>query len=223
MNIEEILKNESEESYREFSSKLINETKYPILGVRLPKLRKLARQIYKNNPYEYLGKKITYLEEVLLHAFVIGELKDKQEIIYHLDRLIPYIDNWSTCDSLCASLKCVKNDRLYFLEYIKGLLVGNSIFEKRIGYVLLLNYYIMDEYVDLCISSVLNNPSTDYYVYMAQAWLLSMIYVHYQEEILSILPFLNNETRRKTISKIQDSKQISNEDKQRAKAYNSVI
>lgn len=220
MDIKKQLDEEAEESYRTFASSLIPYTRFPIIGVRIPRLRKLAKKIYKEYSEEYLKEEITCFEEVLLHAFVIGMNNDINTIVDNINAFLPMIDNWSTCDSFCSSLKIIHQNADYFWKYVEEWIVDNSMFTKRFGYVLMLNYYVNDAYYKKCIDCVVKNPSDEYCVYMAQAWLLSMIYVTYPNDVIEVLPLMNIHTRKKTILKIQDSRQISKEDKMRAKCYN---
>ena len=96
-----------EDDYKEFSKKLIN-TKYEMLGIRLPKLRSIAKEILKGNYQEYLKyNNPIYYEEVMIKGFVIAYSKEESILEKHLYEQIDNIDNWSLCDSFCKSLKLI--------------------------------------------------------------------------------------------------------------------
>lgn len=109
MSIHERLKAVQEPSYREFTKKLIpNEP--DILGVRIPVLRQLAKEIIKDEPLTFLAEvENRYFEETQLEGFVIGMMKmPAEERIPYVEAFIPKIRNWSVCDGFCSALKDAK-------------------------------------------------------------------------------------------------------------------
>ena len=114
--IRELLKNQSEVAYAEFAAKLIpGENK--LLGVRLFKLRKIAKVIADHDPEKFLAiRQFQSFEEKMLHGMVIGLLNKYKQ--YNFDQqanyiklFLPYIDNWSICDSFCSGLKIAKTHK----------------------------------------------------------------------------------------------------------------
>lgn len=102
-NIQQRLFAEREEKYREFSLSLIP-TVDPerVIGVRTPKLRLMARELIKSGEWEEFVKTLPHkhYEEDNLHAYILCHLKDKGRLFSELDRFLPFVDNWATCDGL---------------------------------------------------------------------------------------------------------------------------
>lgn len=121
-DIRKRLLKESDEKYKKFSSALLPTTEQEkILGVRLPVLRKFAREIYKNSGTLFLQENnLQYFEEIMLQGMIIGLVKDDDKVIKkYIKNFITKIDNWSVCDSFCCGLKFVKGREENFLEFIK--------------------------------------------------------------------------------------------------------
>ena len=216
----EYLKSISEESYKEFNSKIIF-TNYEMLGIRLPKLRVLSKEIFKTDYKEFLNINITYYEEAMLYLLVITFIKDIDELMLYFPKALDLIDNWALCDSFCGSLKIVINNKEYFLKVIDKLLKSDKTYDVRVGLVLLLNYYVSEEYLDLIFKYLDDINSDEYYINMAEAWLLCEIFVKYQSDGLKYLENnkLNSFTINKTISKIRDSYRVSKEIKDKILIY----
>ena len=89
--------------YRDFQSKLIP-TVDPenAIGVRTPALRKFAKQLVKEKAYGDFLKDLPhrYFDENQLHAFIISEIKDFDTCLEEVDKFLPYVDNWATCDQM---------------------------------------------------------------------------------------------------------------------------
>lgn len=206
--------------YRDFHSKLILDGT-SLIGIRTPILKNIAKEISKIDYLSFFQNNThnTY-EETILHGLVIGYLKIPfKEALSLLDDFIPYINNWAINDIVCANLKFFKKNLKEGFTYIKKLLKSNQEWCIRFGLVLLLDFYINDEYIDqiLKICDEINFDS--YYVKMANAWCLSICYIKYPDRTYSYL--LNNHlddfTFNKTISKICDSYRVGKEDKEKLK------
>lgn len=135
----------SDEKYRDFSDSLIpGDTQ--MLGVRLPDLRKLAKQISKENFEEYLSSESIYFEEKMLKGMVIGYATEKDQTadraFSYLDNFMDEINNWSVCDSFCNSFKVVRNDLENSWKHIETYLVSGEEFQVRVGIILILNHFI---------------------------------------------------------------------------------
>ena len=193
--------------YREFTKKLLPGIDN-IIGVRLPVLRKLAKEI----KFEDLSDDT--FEEVMLQGMIIGNMKNIDEAIPKIIDFVPKINNWSICDSFVSGLKITKNnlDKMYklIINY-----QNKTCFEKRFLIVMLLNYYLNDEYIQKVIEIILTIDYSEYYTMMAVAWLISKMYINYKNEVILLLESdkLNDEVINKAISKIKDSYQINKEDK----------
>lgn len=210
-----------EEEYKKFNSRIIF-TKYEMLGIRLPKLRKIAKDISKKDYKSFL--KIsgnTYYEEVMIYLLVVASLKSTSELMLYFDKALSLIDNWALCDSFCSSLKIVEKNRDYFLKIIDKLLKSKETYNIRVGFVLLLNFYVSEEYLDLIFNYLNNIKSTEYYINMAKAWLLCEVFIKYQDSGLKYLENnnLDSFTINKAISKIRDSYRVSKEIKDNILIY----
>ena len=120
MNVKAQLLELAEPSYQQFSSRLLPGTP-DILGVRLPILRKMAKQIAKENWREFLNQNDDiYFEEIMLRGMVIGYIKDISihEVMKHIQIFVPQINNWSVCDSFCSGLKITKQYQKQFWPMI---------------------------------------------------------------------------------------------------------
>ena len=202
-------------TYKEFNFKIIF-TNYEKIGIRVPLLKELAKKIGKEDAISFLKVvKNTYYEEVLLEGFVISTIKDIDTALPYFDSYIKKIDNWALCDCVISSMKIVKSNRKVFFRKIKQYLKSKKEYIVRVGLVLLLCYYIDDEYID-SIFSLCNHVKIDtYYVNMANAWLISECFLKYKKKTLDFLKEneLNKFTQNKAISKIRDSYRASDFDK----------
>lgn len=202
--------------YRDFSKKLLPNVDN-ILGVRVPILRRIAKEIAREEPIKFLNNVTNdSFEETMIEGFVIGNLKGEKEfIIKYIDTFLPKIDNWSVCDTFCASLKIVNIDLDYFFKYLCKCKNSKEEFTLRFMLVMFLNYYIDKKYIFKIFEIIQKIKKDDYYVKMAIAWFLSMSYLKYKKETLN---YLNNSnlddwTHNKTLQKIIESRQISDEEK----------
>jgi len=205
------LKSISEEEYKKFNSKIIF-TNYEMLGIRLPILRKIAKEIIKGDYKSFLNiSGNTYYEEVMIYLLVVASLKSIDELMIYFDNVLSLIDNWALCDSFCGSLKIIEKNKDYFLVIIDDLLKSKETYKIRVGFVLLLNYYVKEEHLDIIFKYLDNIKSEEYYINMAKAWLLCEVFIKYQDYGFKYL--INNEldsfTINKAISKIRDSYRVS--------------
>jgi len=204
----------SDEKYKEFHSGLCPNTDN-IIGVRVPKLREIARRIAKQNPQEFL-KQINdkYYETVMLYGMVIGYMKtDLEERKKYLDIFVPKINNWAICDCCTSTYKFTNKNLEEMWKYIQKYINSNNEFEIRFGIIMMMNYYLTDEYIGK-VFKILNDIKHDgYYVKMGIAWLISVTFVKYEEKTRKFL--LNNElddfTYNKALQKIIESNRVTNE------------
>ncbi len=202
-----------ENDYKKLNEKIIF-TKYEIIGIRLPKLRAISKEISKGDYKSYLSiSNNNYYEEVMIKLLVIANIKDLEECIYYFDKSINLIDNWALCDTFCNSLKIVNKNKDYFFSKIKELVNSKETYFIRVGFILLLNYYVEEKYLNDIFTFLDYIKSDEYYVNMAKAWLVCEIFIKYEK--LGFKYLKNNKldkfTQNKSISKIRDSLRVSKE------------
>lgn len=209
------LKSIKEEDYKKFHSKLCF-TKYEILGIRVPILRKIAKSISKTNIDEFLNLcNSKYYEEIFIEGLVISTIKDEEIFIKHLNKYISKIDNWGICDSFCNSLKIVNKNPDKYFKYFKLLSLNEEEFISRVGLITILNFFVKEEYLN-DIFNILNTIKSDkYYINMAESWLICELYIKYSKETTKFLKDnkLNDFTHNKSISKIRESYRVTKENK----------
>ncbi len=208
MHITELLILNSEENYKLFSQKLIPDTSYEILGVRVPKIKEIAKSVAKNptTALSFLKEKHNYYEEYFLHGIVLGNLKtDFNSIITLLDDFLKHIDNWAICDSTVSAMKIFKNHKKEVFEHIKRWIKSDKPYTVRFAVVTLLQYFIDEEYIDKAIPLVYNAISNHYYANMAIAWFFSVALVKQYHKTISVLEkkslpkFIQNKSIQKAI------------------------
>lgn len=205
-----------DEGYQEFLSSLIPNINN-ILGVRLPELRKLAKNIAKGDWRTYLKHaENKYFEETMLQGLVIGYVRtDIEEILPYIADSVPRIDNWSVCDSFCIGLKFTRNHREKMWEFLQPYLKSDEEYEIRFAVVMLLSYFVEEEYFDRVLPCLDRIDHEGYYVKMAVAWAISVCYVKYPELTMVYLKdnALDDDTYNKALQKIIESSRIDSETK----------
>ena len=206
-----------DEKYKKFHSGIVKNSAYEIIGIRLPTLRKIAKDITNGDFNGYLSNSGTKdYEEVMLRGLVTAQLKgDFNDVKMRLDGYIPYIDNWAICDTFCCSFKIVKKYRQELYPHISGLLQSTNPWAVRVGIILFMNYYLSDSYIDEILTMIKDIQSDEYYVQMAKAWFLATAFAKYREKTLPIIESgsLDDKTLRMTVQKCKDSYRISKQDK----------
>ena len=200
---------------KSFQEKIIPDTKYEILGIYSKIIKEIAKE-NKNNK-EFLKEEHHYLEEYMVHALILGYLKDFDELLDELSSFVYKIDNWALCDTLCASLKITNKHMDEMLEFIKK--YNKDGYLKRFFIVMLKCYYVNDLYLDYIFNELDKIDSTDYYINMGAAWLLSECFIKYPNETFEYMKKskLNKFAFNKGISKIHDSYRVSDEYKIKTK------
>ncbi len=216
-----------DEKYQKFQSKLIPNVKN-IIGVRIPQLKKIAKDIYKTSTQKEINNIINYREEneslelKLIQGLLIGLKKSEvSEFLNDIENFIPQIDNWAVCDCLCASLKQTKKYKNEMYEFLKKYLCSSKEYELRFGAVMLLNYYIEDTNIERTLKDLSTLNSNDYYAQMGIAWALSICYVKYYNKTHNFIK--NTEIDKKilslTIKKALESLRPSEHEKEELRKY----
>lgn len=207
-----------DEDYRAFHAKLIpNIPIEKIIGVRTPVLRKYAKKVAKLPEAEAFLRELphTYYEENNLHGALLSLLypKDIDRFLEELERFLPYVDNWATCDML--SPKIFKKHLPYIYEKVKIWLQSELVYAVRFGIVTLLGFYLDEAFRPEMLQLVADVKSDEYYVKMAVAWYFSIALVKQYD---ATIPYIQNKvlepwTHNKSIQKAIESRRISPEEK----------
>lgn len=210
-----------DEDYKKFSSSLLPNIDN-ILGVRLPELRKLAKKVAKDDWRKFIDTADNqYFEQIMLQGMVLGYIKTNiEEILLYLAEFIPKIDNWSMCDSFCGGLKFTNNNMEQVWNFIQPFLSSKKEYEVRFAVVMLLDFYINDEYIDKVLKLLDNVNHPGYYAKMAVAWAVSICYIKFPEKTMDYLKNNNLDyfTYNKSLQKICESLRVDKETKKIIKA-----
>ncbi|MDE5777189.1 MAG: DNA alkylation repair protein [Lachnospiraceae bacterium] len=140
--IREQLLSMSEKDYMEFSSALIPGVN-DMLGIRLPKLRTLAKQIAKKDWEEAMEEQDIYFEEKMLRGMVISyAIKNLQQAVPYIEAFIPLVDNWSICDSVFSGMNVFQKDREFTWEWIQKYLDSGKEFEVRVALIIMMQHLL---------------------------------------------------------------------------------
>ncbi len=208
-------------AYRDFQSRLIP-TVDPswIIGVRTPALRSFAKELARS---EEIGTFLDdlphrYFDEDQLHAFIISGIKDFGDTLDRVDRFLPYVNNWATCDQM--SPKIFKKHRQELLPSIKKWIASEQVYTIRFGISMLMEHFL-DEDFDIAYPQIVSRLRSDaYYVRMMQAWYFATALAKQYD---AVLPFLTTHqlepwTHNKTIQKAVESYRITEEQKNHLKS-----
>ena len=205
-----------DEKYRSFQLKLFP-TVDPetVIGVRTPELRSYAKTLLKEEGISTFLSDFPhkYFDENQLHAFIISEIKDYDRCIEEVNRFLPYVDNWATCDQM--SPKVFKKHRLQLLDQIRIWLKSDKTYMIRFAIGMLMEHYLDDDFDIRYPDMVAAIRSDEYYVNMMIAWYFATALAKQYE---AILPFIEDRkldiwTHNKAIQKAVESYRISPEQK----------
>ena len=217
------LESMSEKSYGEFSASLIPGEER-MLGVRIPKLRAFAKKIVRGNYEEYLAcagvfendSEILYFEEYALMGFVIGNIKaDFDYVISYVKKFIPLINNWSVNDTVCSSLKIAEKNRERMWNFLMPYFQSDKEFEIRFATIMLMDYYLIEEYIDRVLEIYDNIHHDGYYAKMGVAWGLATAYAKFPEKTHNYMCRSNIDdwTYNRAIQKMTESYRVPDEAK----------
>ena len=202
--------------YRDMQVKIIpNIDPESVIGVRTPELKAMAKEMLKAGDYmAFLGKlPHKYFEENQLHAFIISGIKDMDVCMEELEKFLPYVDNWATCDQM--SPKIFKKHREILLIHIKKWITSGKTYSVRFGVGMLMEHFLDEDYDSKYPEMVAKLRSKEYYVNMMIAWYFATALAKQYE---SILPYIEEKrlddwTHNKAIQKSVESRRITEEQK----------
>ncbi len=213
--IEKLLIENQDPQYKDFQSALLPTLdKESVLGVRVPILRRLSKSIDKDI-YRQFIKELPhkYYDENNLHAFLIENIKDIDECYSELERFLPYVDNWATCDMM--SPKAIINDKERLLKSAEGWIDSEPVYVKRYGIGVLMKYFLDDDFKPEYIEKISCIRSEEYYVNMMIAWYFATALAKQYEATVPYLEAkkLSQWVHNKAIVKACESYRVSSDHK----------
>lgn len=203
--------------YKKFHSKLmptVDEQK--IIGIRIPMLRKFAKEFAKSCDAEGFIAELphTYYEENNLHAFVLEKIRDFETAVKLTEEFLPYIDNWATCDMFMPLV--FKNNKDKILPYALNWIKSNNIYTIRYGVGILMKLFLDENFKEDYMKVVSDVASEEYYVNMMIAWYFATALA---KQYKSAVEYIEQKrlpvwVHNKTIQKAVESYRIPNETKE---------
>ena len=214
--LHKILFSMADEEYRDFQSKLMPTVpKEKIIGIRIPVLRKFAKDFYKKPEAKIFLKSLPhkYYEEDNLHAFLLEHEKDFDSCSKAVTEFLPYVDNWATCDSI--SPKVFKAHKTELFEHIKLWIAKKDVYSVRFGIKMLMTHFLDDDFSEEYPKMVAKIKSDEYYIKMMQSWYFATALAKKWDETLPFLVEhrLEHWVHNKTIQKAIESYRITDEQK----------
>ena len=206
----------SDSGYRDFQAKLLpTVAKSTIIGVRTPAMRALAKELRSSELAAVFLQELphNYYDENQLHAFLINDLKDYDQCVRELERFLPYVDNWATCDQL--SPKVLKKQPEQTLETIKDWMASSHAYTIRFGMEMLMSFYLDDLFKPEYLAWVAADRNEEYYVKMMVAWFFATALA---KQYPATIPYFEQRllpewSHKKAIQKACESYRITREQK----------
>ena len=220
MKIQERLMSLQDESYANFQSKLIpTVAREKIIGVRVPQVRKLAKELLREGDYKEFLDQLphTYYDEDMLHGLLLSELKDYTLCIRRIEQFLPYVDNWAVCD--CMSPKVFRKNKDFLLDKIREWTASEDTYTCRFGVGMLMTHFLEEDFEPEYLEMVACIQSEEYYVNMMRAWFYATALARQWEATIAVLATgrLDIWTHNKTIQKARESFRITAEQKEQLK------
>lgn len=208
----------ADKKYQEFHTGLCPNSN-EIIGVRVPVLRNFAKEMIKEeNIEEYLENACdNSYEEILLQGMVLGLWKTNiQNFCTYLEKFIPKINSWAVCDVSVAGFKIVKKNKEEMWFFIQKYLKSEKEFELRFAIVMMLDFYITEEYIDTVLKILNEIKHEGYYVKMGVAWTLQVAFVKFPQKTIELLKDnkIDDWTYNKALQKIIESYRVDEKTKQ---------
>ena len=156
-------------NYKKFQSSLMPTVPADqVIGVRMPALRKFAKSLQKGADDFLNALPHAYYEENNLHALMINKITDVDQAIYALERFLPFVNNWATCDMIAPKAFAACPEEL--MRQIRLWLNRDHIYTVRYAIGALMRYYLNSNFTPEFLSLVAGIHRDEYYVNMMIAW-----------------------------------------------------
>lgn len=203
--------------YREFHLKTCPQAQH-VIGVRMPEQRKLAKKIVKGDYWQFLdGFEPHYYEEVLITGIVIATAPmGLAERLDYVAWFVPHINNWAICDCFAASFRFQLDDLPKVWDFIAGYQLSTAEYDLRFMFVMILDHFLLPDYLERIFNLLDTVKSDFYYVEMAKAWLVAELYAKFPAATFDYLQRdqLSKFAHNKAIQKACESRRVGVADKQ---------
>ena len=186
-----------------------------IIGVRTPALRAIAKEMLKSDNYRDFLKTLphVYFEENQLHAFILSGMKDFDACIGELEKFLPFVNNWATCDQMSPTV--FKKHKKELLMHIEDWVRSDEAYTIRFGIGMLMQHFLDDDFDPVYPEMVAKLRSEEYYVNMMIAWYFATALAKQYE---SVLPYIEQKrldhwTHNKAIQKSVESYRVTDAQK----------
>ena len=203
--------------YKAFHAKLIPTVpEEKIIGVRTPVLRKYAKELFVSADISEFLETLPhrFYDEDNLHAFLLEQIKDYGTVIWHIDRFLPHVDNWATCDMMSPRCFDQNTDRLYKDAF--RWIDSGQIYAVRFGVCMLMKHYLDGNFDVAYFEKTANIKIEEYYVKVAVAWYFATALTKRYDDALPYIEKhrLDAWTHNKAIQKACESYQVPKEHKE---------
>lgn len=221
MKLREKLFSLQDRGYGDFQAKLTpGVAREKIIGIRVPVLRKLAKECLKEpETAEFLkGLPHAYYDEDMFHGILLSELKDYEQCLEELEKFLPYVDNWAVCDIMAP--KSFKKHKPELLPKIKLWIKSDKIYISRFGMEMLMSHYLDEAFQPEYLELPAEIHSEEYYLQMMQAWFYATALAKQWEDTIPYIEKhrLDTWVHNKTIQKARESYRITAEQKEYLKS-----
>lgn len=204
-----------DKKYGDFQRKLApNISGDTIIGVRVPVLRKLAKEITGEDREDFLNSlPHRYYEENILHSIILSEIKDYEEAVKAVDAFLPFVDNWAVCDTLKP--KAFGKNRNLMIGDIRRWLADNRVYHRRFGLLMLMTHFLDKDFDPEYLEMAAQVKNDDYYISMMIAWYFATALAKvYPEAVVYIEERrLDRKTHNRAIQKAVESFRVGDEEK----------
>lgn len=217
MKAQELLFQLQDKGYRDFQSKLIPTIPVEtIIGVRIPAIRKLAKEYGKDPESVEFLKQLphTYYDENILHALLVAEIKDYEACVKEVERFLPYVDNWAVCDIFSPKVFRKNKDKL--IDKIREWTASGHSYACRFGMGMLMTHFLDEDFRVEYLEIPATVHSEEYYVNMMIAWFYATALAKQWDATIGYIEDqrLDTWTHNKTIQKARESYRITPEQKE---------
>lgn len=221
MKAQELLFQLQDKGYRDFHSKLIPTiSEETIIGIRMPAMRKLAKEYAKDPESEDFLKQLphTYYDENVLHALLVAEIRDYDTCVRKVEHFLPYVDNWAVCDVF--SPKVFRKNRDKLIEKVREWSASERPYTCRFGMEMLMTHFLDEDFRPEYLEIPVAVHSGEYYVNMMIAWFYATALAKQWDATVGYIEKhrLDPWTHNKTIQKARESYRITPEQKEYLKA-----